>query len=156
MIRRTPPCPVGTPADTLQVEQTLLLYATLPASLAINVLLALFLVSVQYAVISSNALTDWLTILTTVLLGRTALLLVWRRHEMNAENCSYWLRRYRIAVIATGMAWGAGAVLLFPANDIDHQSYLAFALAGLSAGGFHRWRWIGSPRSASWCRCCCR
>lgn len=135
MIRRTPPCPAGTPADTLQVEQTRLLYATLPAAIAINVLLALVLVSVQYAVISSNALTGWLAILTAVLLGRTALLLAWRRHGMNAENYSCWLLRYRIGVIATGMAWGAGAVLLFPANDIDHQSYLAFVLAGLSAGG---------------------
>lgn len=135
MNKNTPAGQSGTPSDALKTEQTRLLYSTLPAAIAINVLLALVLVSTQYAVISSNALTGWLAILTAVLLGRTALLLAWRLSGMNAKDDSCWLRRFRIAVIATGMAWGAGAVLLFPSNDIDHQSYLAFALAGLSAGG---------------------
>lgn len=127
-------CPAGAEADALQVEQTKLLYATLPAAIAINALLALILAGVQSAVIPAGRLFLWLAILGVVLFGRAALLFAWQRSEANPENCACWLRRFRIGVIAAGMAWGLGAVLLFSPGNIDHQSYLAFALAGLSAG----------------------
>lgn len=127
-------CPADAEADALQVEQTRLLYATLPAAIAINALLALILAGVQSAVIPSGRLFLWLAILAVVLLGRLALLRAWQRSEAGPGSCLCWLRRFRIGVIAAGMAWGIGAVLLFPAGDMEHQSYLAFVLAGLSAG----------------------
>jgi diguanylate cyclase (GGDEF)-like protein/PAS domain S-box-containing protein len=127
-------CPADEEADALQVEQTKLLYANLPAAILINALLALILAGVQSAEIPSEQLLLWLAILAVVLLGRLALLLAWQRGEATPASCTCWLRRFRIGVIATGIAWGIGAVLLFPPGDIDHQSYLAFALAGLSAG----------------------
>ncbi|OGS83658.1 MAG: hypothetical protein A2061_08730 [Gallionellales bacterium GWA2_59_43] len=127
-------CPADAEADALQIEQTKLLYASLPAAIAINALLALILAGVLSAVIPSGQLFLWLAILGVVLFGRAALLLAWRRNEAGPENCTCWLRRFRIGVIAAGIAWGIGAVLLFPPGDLDHQSYLAFALAGLSAG----------------------
>lgn len=127
-------CPADAEADALQVEQTKLLYANLPAAILINALLALILAGVQYAVIPAGQLLLWLAILTVVLLGRGALLLSWRRYEATPGSCICWLRRFRIGAIAAGIAWGISAVLLFPPGDLDHQSYLAFALAGLSAG----------------------
>ncbi|HEX5364412.1 MAG TPA: PAS domain S-box protein, partial [Gallionella sp.] len=127
-------CPVSEPADVLQLEQTKLLYANLPAAIAINLLLALLLAGVESAVVSPYALFVWLSVVGMTLLLRIALLLAWRRSEIDAGNGGCWLRRFRIAVVATGAAWGMGALLLFPVGDIDHQSYLAFAMAGLSAG----------------------
>lgn len=127
-------CPLGEPADALQVEKTRLLYATLPTALVANILLALVLISVQHAVVSSFALFAWFAIFVTVLSGRGALGFFWHRYGMVAENCACWLRRFRIAAIATGATWGMAALLLFPIGDINHQSYLAFVLAGLSAG----------------------
>lgn len=126
--------PAGEQADALEVEQVRLLYAGLPAAIVINTLLALILAATQTAVVERRELFGWLAVLLAILLGRMALLAAWRRSRTDNKNCVCWLRRFRIGVIATGMAWGLGAVLLFPAGDIDHQSYLAFALAGLSAG----------------------
>jgi diguanylate cyclase (GGDEF)-like protein/PAS domain S-box-containing protein len=121
-------------ADALEVEQVRLLYAGLPAAIVINTLLALILAATQAAVIERRELFGWLAALLLILLARIALLAIWRRSRTDNNNCVCWLRRFRIGVIATGVAWGLGAVLLFPVGDIDHQSYLAFALAGLSAG----------------------
>lgn len=126
----------GDRADALQAEQAKLLYATLPVALTTNALLALVLLGTQSAVISASHLYLWIAIIVPVFAGRAALLFAWRRSGGAASSdCTGWLRRFRIAVTATGMAWGAAALLLFPHADIDHQSYLAFVIAGLSAGG---------------------
>lgn len=121
-------------AEALEVEQVRLLYSGLPAAIVINTLLALILAGAQAAVIDRRNLFGWLAVLLVVVLARVALLLVWRRSRTDNKNCVCWLRRFRIGVVATGIAWRLAAVLLFPPGDIDHQSYLAFALAGLSAG----------------------
>jgi len=137
MIRRQRLGDSGVQEDALLVEQTRLLYAGLPSAIAINVLLALILVSVQASVIAPNRLLIWVAILGPALLARTALALAWRRNKQPVENCApLWIRRFRAAAIATGLAWGAGTVLLFPLGDIPRQAFLAFVLAGLSAGAF--------------------
>ncbi len=121
--------------DALLAAQTRFLYAGLPAAIIINALLALILVSVQASVIAPNKLLIWGAMIGSILLARTALAAAWRFREQPVENCApRWRRRFRVAAIATGMAWGAGAVLLFPVGDVPHQVFLSFVLAGLSAG----------------------
>lgn len=127
--------PDDCPADELQAEQTRLLYANLGTSLLANTLLIAILIAVQYAVIDFGRISVWLAMMGVVLMGRYALLRAWQRSGIQAADCTCWLRRFRIGAIATGMAWGVGALLLFPHGDIDHQTFLAFVLAGLSAGG---------------------
>lgn len=127
-------CQVGEEADTLQVEKTKLLYSSLPVSLFTNGLLALILVGVQHSVIPSSVLLGWFAAIALIVAGRLWLFFSWRRSGAKGADCACWLRRFRIGVIVTGMVWGMAALLLFPIGDIDHQSYLAFVLAGLSAG----------------------
>src|SRR5271169_260935 len=128
--------PPGTvQADALQVEQTRLLYAGLPYAVTINTLLALVLASMQSAAITQNKLFGWLAVIGAILLARAVLAVSWLRSGSDGANCaSIWLRRFRISVIATGMAWGMSAVLLFPAGDVLHQVSLSFVLAGMTAG----------------------
>ena len=68
-------CTTASQADALEVEQTKLLYASLPAAIAINALLALMLVGAQSAVISPIRLYGWLAIIGAVLLARSVLAL---------------------------------------------------------------------------------
>jgi diguanylate cyclase (GGDEF)-like protein/PAS domain S-box-containing protein len=122
-------------ADALLVEQTKLLYAGLPSSIVINTLLALILVGVQSAVISQNRLLVWLAMIGAILLTRAVLAVAWRRNVSDAANSApRWIRRFRISVIATGIAWGMAAELLFPAGNVTYQLFLAVVLAGMSAG----------------------
>lgn len=128
-------CASAAQVDAQQVEHTKLLYAGLPAAIAINTLLALLLVGVQSAVITPLRLYGWLAIIGTVLLARTMLVVAWRHSGADVtSHASCWIRRFRIGVIATGVVWGIGATLLYPPGDELYQVFLAFVLAGLSAG----------------------
>lgn len=125
----------GSHADALQVEQTRFLYAGLPAAIIINLVLAAILVGVLSAVITTAPLLSWLALMGTVLLVRGVLTVAWRRSTVvGVINAPRWLRRFRAAVIATGIVWGVGGALLFQPGDPFHQVFLAFVLAGLSAG----------------------
>ncbi|HUX91003.1 MAG TPA: ATP-binding protein [Gallionellaceae bacterium] len=125
----------GGQACTLQQEQTRVLYMGLPNALVVNASLALVLAAVQLSVIAPFRLFGWLALLGSILLIRGILLLAWRCNGLGAEKYdSGWMQSFRITALATGMAWGTGAVLLFPAGDVPHQAMLAMVLAGLSAG----------------------
>jgi two-component system, LuxR family, sensor kinase FixL len=122
------------PSGAPQIEQAKLLYSGLPLALVANALLALILTVVQIKVIAPLIVYGWLATIGSVLLVRVVLLLAWLRgaHTTNYAPC--WMRRFRITAIATGLAWGVGAALLFPHGDETLQLFLAFVLAGLSAG----------------------
>ncbi len=122
------------PSDAPTIEQAKLLYSGLPLIIVINATLALILAIVQSAAIAPAIVLGWLAIIGTVLLVRVVLLLAWRRGAHAGNYASRWMRRFRISVLATGMAWGVGAAFLFPHGDETHQVFLAFVLAGLSAG----------------------
>jgi two-component system sensor kinase FixL len=118
-----------------QVEQAKLLYSGLPVIIVINALLALILAGVQSAVIAPVIVFGWLAIIGVALLTRGMLLMAWRRDNVHAiDLAACWMRRFRITTLATGVAWGVGAALLFPQGDETHQVFLAFVMAGLSAG----------------------
>ena len=125
----------GARNEALQVEMAKLLYANLPASIVVNTLLALILVSVLSPVVGAGRLLGWLLLLGVVLSARMVLLLAWQRKGQEAgSRALHWIRRFRILIIATGAVWGIAAVLLAPSGDIPHQVYISFVLAGLSAG----------------------
>jgi diguanylate cyclase (GGDEF)-like protein/PAS domain S-box-containing protein len=129
------PAGIGTDIEALQVERARLLYANLPASIIVNALLALILAGVQSSVIASGTLLVWLGLMATALLVRVALATAWRYKSRNADHqAAHWIWLFRIGVIATGAAWGAGTILLSPPGNIQHQAYTAFVLAGLGAG----------------------
>lgn len=52
----------------------------------------------------------------------------------SGENDALWLRRFRLSLLATGIVWGMASLMLFTPKDIQHQAFLAFTMAGLTAG----------------------
>lgn len=122
--------------DTLlKVEVLRLLYGGLPASLLANVLLSILLTTVQWSVINTTLAGSWLAFLGIILTFRALIYLGYRRATSKGSGSSYsflWL--FRLGTIATGVAWGMHAYLLFPENNIGHQVFLASVLAGVSFG----------------------
>lgn len=124
-----------TPEELLHAEQIKLLYASLPAAIIVNVLLALIFAGVEHAVIASDQLLGWLALLGIVLLARAGLFTAWKLARASAQKASsHWLWRFRIGTMATGIAWGIGSVLHPSSVDIIHHVYALFILAGLTAG----------------------
>jgi len=122
----------------LYAEQLRLLYGGLPAALAANVLLAILLAAVQWPALSPVLAGGWLALMAAVLTWRGLVGLRYRRDKeqarSEAETAQRWLRRFRLGAIATGAVWGVAGLLLFPPGQIVHQAYVAFVLAGVSAG----------------------
>jgi len=119
----------------LQAEQARMLYEGTPAALVSNMLLGLALAFVFWPVAEERHLFAWLAILSVILMGRAALAAAWHRAKANTgANSHGWILRFRTVVISTGLVWGIGAALLFPANEALYQVFLALVLAGVSVG----------------------
>ena len=115
--------------------QTRQLFAGLPASLIVSLVIAILVVVLQWSVLPAWVGLSWLILMLVALAGRAALLVSYRRTTAEEKKHSQsWLGRFRGGALLTGLSWGIGGAVLFPANDAPHQVVLAFALAGLTAG----------------------
>ncbi|KXS33775.1 MAG: putative Histidine kinase [Candidatus Gallionella acididurans] len=120
--------------SALQAEQIRLLYAVLPVSLAVNVLIASILAAVQISVLDVMPIMIWCALFGMAIALRAIISFAYRHTMVNESTSKALLTRFRIGVAATGITWGLASYLLFPVKDIPHQSLLAFAIAGMTAG----------------------
>ena len=121
-------------AALIQAEQVRVLFSGGPASNVSGVLLAALLAYAQRGVINAAAIVGWLTLIVAIAVAR-ATFFAWHRRAASADADSrIWLQRFRLSVAISGAGWGLAGWLLFPSNEVVHQSLLAFVLAGLSAG----------------------
>ena len=118
----------------MREEQLQLLFAALPSSLLATLVLVILTIAVA-------ALTGEIEVKRTVIAAagigivsaaRFVLWLAYRRNPRR-ENIS-WSTLFFIGCVVAGAAWGSAAVLVFPEGDTDAQSFLAFLIAGVSAG----------------------
>lgn len=117
----------------LKSEQTRNLFATHIPSLTASMLLAVILVYIQWDVVSHDVLVGWLTLLEAVQLARMALVVRYQRNATVAEEMiSARLMKFRFGVLVSAVIWGAASFLLFPQDNLPHQMFLIFMLAGLT------------------------
>lgn len=122
-------------ARDLEVEKVDFLYAGSPLSLAVGAVAALIMVVVHWQVVPGKWLLGWLGTFAVVLAGRAFLVLMYRRAAgRGAASGSAWLRRFRLASLAGGCSWGLGSLVLSQSGDPVYQAFVAFAMAGVSAG----------------------
>jgi diguanylate cyclase (GGDEF)-like protein/PAS domain S-box-containing protein len=99
-----------------------------------SVSLALILAYMQRGVIASSVLLVWVVLVTLASLLRAASVIGYRRHPQAGEICTR-MTHFRLGVLGAGVTWGLAGFLLFPDGDPQHQMFLVFALAGMTAGG---------------------
>jgi PAS domain S-box-containing protein len=112
-------------------EQLQLLFAGLPSSLLATLLLLTLTVAVTHLAGSIHIYPASVGILL-VTAARFVLWLMHGRHA-NRENIA-WSTLFFIGSVAAGAAWGFGAVVVFPVGDVTAQAFVAFVIAGVSAG----------------------
>src|SRR5262249_32070496 len=120
--------------DAWRSEQVASLYASMPAAVGVATVLGLVLALVQWDAVAPWHAAAWVAVLAGVSGRRIAVGRPDRRTPADARRHAAWLRRFRIGAVAAGLTWGLGAFLMFPTNDLPHQAFLAFAIAGVSAG----------------------
>lgn len=119
---------------TLMLQRVTLLYEGMPAALAAGLGCAFALVVVDWNVLPHNQLLAWLTYHVVLAAGRYLLARSFRAARPTATTSRHWHRAFLAGTTMAGVGWGASALLLFPESSPAHQVFLAFVLAGVSAG----------------------
>ena len=121
--------------DPVFVEQVELLYRNAALAYTTTLVNGAILAYVQSEHIPLTVLLAWYGSLVVLTAGRTV---VARRHALATPDPP----RARLCNLlsgagagASGCVWGAAALVLFPPDSIAHQVFVAFVLAGMTAGG---------------------
>lgn len=126
--------PEGAWDSLLSKEQLRLLHQGLPTSFIANLFLATLLLFVQWPVIDHDVLNLWFIALLLVLMVRISFYLSYQRQSVSIDNAARLLSQFRMSVLLSGIVWGTAGIWLFPPDNVPHQFFVAFVLAGLSAG----------------------
>ena len=120
----------------IQSKLTRQLFLVGRPSLVTSMFLAILLVYVQRNVISPSIIYPWLGLVIIFSLARAAVINAYLRANTDQPTVSQsWLIKYRILISLVGAVWGSAGILLSPAHSPQHQLFLIFMLAGLTAGG---------------------
>ncbi len=111
------------------------LFSASRLSVTTGVTLAAILSFIQREVIATTTVASWFFLIVLIALMRLFLTRAYERADINDNGTvQMWLNNYRLGVLANSVTWGAGGILLFSAENLQHQMFLIFMMAGLSAG----------------------
>ena len=136
--------PVVPESVRLEAEQIRLLFTNLPLGLVAGILNAAVMVYVQRDLVDINVLVTWFGLVALLTAVRFALMFGYRRADPPPVGARRWGLAYAAGVALTGATWGSAGVLLFP-DDLAHQVFTVFLLAGMTAGGvvtFYAHMWV--------------
>ena len=116
-------------------EQVTMLCAAMPVSASGTVICSAMLALVQWSILPHGTIISWLAAMMVITAARAGLALNYKRRAPSSDEEVSWFHRALVGgAVASGAAWGAGAVLLFPSGDPSHQMVVAILVAGTTAG----------------------
>jgi diguanylate cyclase (GGDEF)-like protein len=121
----------GDPPELLQVR---LIYSHLPASQAAALANGVVLAFVLSYVIEAAAVIGWLAAFVFFTLARLYLGVLFGRASPSAAGMPVWRTYFLAGAVASGLAWGSTALLLYAPESIMHQVFLAFVVGGTVVG----------------------
>jgi hypothetical protein len=118
----------------VRAEQERLLYVKAPMALTATLVNAPIVVFILWNEVGHATLVAWLIYMMALSMGR-----LWLRHEYWRKppapiQDSHWGAWYLAGIALSGVGWGAAGVFLFPVGSLPHQLFIAFVLAGMTAG----------------------
>jgi diguanylate cyclase (GGDEF)-like protein len=117
----------------IAIERLRLVYANLPATLAVSIASACLLALLLRDVVPWPALIAWFCVGALITWNRYRHFRQFRQLSDEALDTAIWTSRLSVGAALSGVFWGSAGVLLFPAGDLPHQVIIMFVLAGLSA-----------------------
>jgi diguanylate cyclase (GGDEF)-like protein/PAS domain S-box-containing protein len=120
----------------VQSAQLRQLFSASYVAMASSTLLASILAYTQREVIEPSVTLIWFSLIVLVAFSRAGLVYTYQSSPTSNHFPTYtWLVKFRLGAIVGGMVWGSAGFLMFPVSNPQHQMFLIFMLAGLSAGG---------------------
>ncbi|NNF52795.1 MAG: GGDEF domain-containing protein [Gammaproteobacteria bacterium] len=117
----------------IQAEQVKWLYTYGPLNFITAVITATVLTVLMWSVSRPAVIVGWLASIVLVSAARFYLNLMFKKAEPEAESMPGWGTRYIVGVLVAGLVWGSAGGFLFPPDSLQHQIFIAFALAGVCA-----------------------
>ena len=133
----SPPDQLNQPAQelaTVRREQVRLSFSGTPLSMVTTIINACLLYYLLVPVIPENNALTWLAVISMISLARLLLYFGYRATRADSISIRTWSHLFTIGSFAAGCAWGATSLYLFPADSIAHQVFIAFIIAGMTAG----------------------
>ncbi len=121
-------------AEEMFAEQVKLLYANSSIGLCFALIIGAILILVQRTHIAPSVLISWYGSLLLVTTLRALTARQFTRTKPDLASMHRWNNIFLIGTACAGAVWGATAIFLVPANSMAHQVFVAFVLAGMSAG----------------------
>lgn len=111
-----------------------LVFASIPFSIKAILTVAILLATIQWDVISHQAIISWLTLIFLVSVIRLWQYRQYRKTGLSPETMESWYRHVLLGAVLSGFTWGAAGLLLFPDDSMPHQLFLSLLVAGIAAG----------------------
>lgn len=122
--------------NAIQSAQLKQLFSAGYVSQTSSTLLAAILAYAQHELIESSVVIAWFSLVVLIAVSRTVLIYAYQNAPSDNDIAiRNWLVKFRLGVLIGGVVWGSAGFLMFPVNNSQHQMFLIFMLAGLSAGG---------------------
>lgn len=118
----------------LYAEQVGLLYKNAPLAYAVTLVNGAILAFVLSEHVATPVLMTWYGALVSVTAIRAVFVRQYARVRPSPDAARWWNSVYVAGAAVAGSIWGAAAIVLFPGTAIAHQVFIAFVLAGMSAG----------------------
>jgi len=110
--------------EDILFEQVRQLYKHQPGIALMPMIAVMIISAVFWGVVPTQHIATWI-IITVIFNVCPGLWLWWHYNQQNStESSGYWLKLFTSFGIASGLSWGLGAVLLFPAQNISYQMVL--------------------------------
>jgi signal transduction histidine kinase len=117
----------------IQNEQVRLLYAHTIRGLVITAVTATGLCAVLWDVIETRVLGLWLMWVLIIVVARYILAVTYFHSSAPEKNPGIWGVGFGIGAVLTGVVWGVGSIVLFPAESVPHQLFVVSVLVGMMA-----------------------
>jgi len=119
----------------VEAENLRLMTASLPVALAFSLVVAISLTVVMWQTTDRTQLLLWCALIGMLTLVRYVGIARFRHAELSPILLRSWRLWFLGGILAAGMSWGLGGLLLYPSDDPVRQSFLVLMLVGLCAGG---------------------
>jgi diguanylate cyclase (GGDEF)-like protein len=124
----------NTPLTGIRAEQVRIIYAAIPSSLLIILVNSAILSVIMWNQIDQKVIISWFLAINCLSLFRFGLYRQFLQLLPEQSSSRIW---YNLAVVTSALSgafWGVAGILLFVESSVVHQVFLAFVMAGMSAG----------------------
>ena len=122
--------------DRIISAQVSNLYSSLPISQFVTIVNSILLYGIQHPHVDESTAFYWLCTLLAVVFLRLSLYFLYRypQQEYLERDNQIWRNIFFYTTIISAIIWGASGIFLFPEDNVRHQVFLVFVIAGMASG----------------------